>query len=791
MDQKSSNGTGTDKRNWRERLGIGAKEMPKLSDEFKSSPPLQAAAQAPPEPQPAVTLRPAPRPPQPVTKPAPMAPRAQNARPAPPPDVPPPVPRPRPAEPASQDALAEKLRAQRAAAEKLAEQRVQAARERAEAKAVTPDPVLPMPQRTPPAPAPVAASAATARPAPPPPSRPKFSFAEEEPRKDARAPAEPLPPRPALGGSKPPLTPPRPALGAERGTQPPFLRPAAPLGTRTQAPLRADGQPTYRPIDPATGFTAPPRLQPQPANRAYGTEPPTYGTRPPVRRPSSVDPYSRPPEARPYAGDESLDDPRGNPRLTRPPAGRPRTRPPEDDYEEVFEDEPAAPRQRASAKDYQAVYRETEPAYDEDQRRSSGPWLLLLALLAAALVAAVAVWYYNTKMRTVATLPSATETVPVIAAPAVPAKVAPEMPAETPGQAPALKKKQIYDRIVGDQEVSGDQVVPTEEVPVDPALALPQTGEQAAPAESPALIPVPDAAAGQAPATIDETAPLPLPPPPGNDTQGSLDQPGIEKMAADAIAPEQGATAPPGPGTTTATTDAISPLPPPEKTTDGAVVAPEEASEAAAPPPAKKKATPAKQTTTAKKKPAATSTEALGGEPVVLVAPSQPIPPSQSEDTVSAPVSQQGEAQPVKKKKTLFDLFNGDSTDAGATAPAPAEPTAVAPAPAEETQVAALPQTKTPVAPAAPEESASGGAGYLVQLASFRSEAEAQSEFSRLRSSYPDVVGSLPPRISQASIGGSTRYRLGLGPVSSRDKATQVCNSLFSAGERDCLVRSQ
>ena len=24
-----------------------------------------------------------------------------------------------------------------------------------------------------------------------------------------------------------------------------------------------------------------------------------------------------------------------------------------------------------------------------------------------------------------------------------------------------------------------------------------------------------------------------------------------------------------------------------------------------------------------------------------------------------------------------------------------------------------------------------------------------------------------------------------------RDKATQVCNSLFSAGERDCLVRSQ
>jgi cell division protein FtsN len=60
-----------------------------------------------------------------------------------------------------------------------------------------------------------------------------------------------------------------------------------------------------------------------------------------------------------------------------------------------------------------------------------------------------------------------------------------------------------------------------------------------------------------------------------------------------------------------------------------------------------------------------------------------------------------------------------------------------------------------------------------------------------LRSRYPDVVGSLPSRISQTSAGGSTRYRLGIGPLSSRDQATRVCNSLFSAGERDCLVRSQ
>ena len=43
MDQDSSNGAGPDKRNWRERLGIGAKELPKLSDEFRDDPQIAEA----------------------------------------------------------------------------------------------------------------------------------------------------------------------------------------------------------------------------------------------------------------------------------------------------------------------------------------------------------------------------------------------------------------------------------------------------------------------------------------------------------------------------------------------------------------------------------------------------------------------------------------------------------------------------------------------------------------------------------------------------------------------------
>ena len=118
MDQNSSNDT--EKRNWRERLGIGGKELPRISGEFSKPPetiPFEEKAE--------VKLA------QPVAKPAPMAPRLpmkaapQVVRPQqqmPPPGAPPQAP----------DVLAEKLRSQRAAAEKLAEQRVTAAKQRAE-----------------------------------------------------------------------------------------------------------------------------------------------------------------------------------------------------------------------------------------------------------------------------------------------------------------------------------------------------------------------------------------------------------------------------------------------------------------------------------------------------------------------------------------------------------------------------------------------------------------------------------------------------------------------------------
>ena len=783
MDQDSTNGATSDKRNWRERLGIGTRDMPKLSDEFKSQPPAQPAAKsvAPASPRPVT------KPPQAVTRPAPMAPRAVTTRPAPAPvngqqrangghtQVPPSP---------SQQALAEKLRAQRAAAEKLAEQRVQAARERAEAKpapAPATEPSLGLTRSKPPEPRP---AERTAEPSvgTVPPQRPKFSFADDEAgrREAAAEPPPSLTQRPA--GTSSPLLPPRPALGGER-TQPPFLRPAAPLGQQT---MRSEPPMGYRPIDPSTGYSQPPARPPSGTVRPYASDPSVYPGRLPPR-PPSYDPYSRAPEPGPYIQDPYGDDQRVDPRLSRPPVPRGRARAYEPEQEEVFEDE-APPRRRASARDYQSAYREgpEEEHYEDDRRRSSGPWLLLGLLLFAAILIGGGIWYYNTKIKpgTLANQ-TATDSVPVVAAPDQPTKTAPEQPVDAQSGAPAVKKKQIYDRIVGDQEVTGDQVVPTEEVPIqpEPAAAQDQGGSL------PAATNIPQPAAGTAAQPLpDEIAPLPLPPPPGSDTQGSLDQSGIEKMAT-AASSDPPALPPPESAIAGAanTEQASPPSPDAPAVTETPVVT--ETPELVPPvKPAKAKAATVKS---AKKKvtTAAVPSNDASTEPLVLVPPSQDGSPTQGADTAipADSVAQPAPApEPVKKKKTIFDLFKG--TSAEPAQPAQQQVASAEPQPLPEAQQAEpAPQVKLAAKPA----TAPSGSGYYVQLASFRTQGEAQSEYARLQSEHAGIINGVASNISEATVAGSTRYRVGLGPMASREQAAKLCNSLFAAGERDCLVRTQ
>jgi cell division septation protein DedD len=817
MDQNSSNGT--DKRSWRERLGIGAgKDMPRIADEF--SPPAGPPAAARP-----AAVKPAPMAPRPGVKAAPPRGTAAAA---------PPV--------ASGEKLAEKLKAQREAQERLAEQRVQAARQRAEIKLPESNGAKPKftfavdeaEQKAATAPPKAAAPAvpvqAPARPAFTPPPPPAATPAR------AAAPSRVSMPPPVMTPSAP-ITPPRSPLGADRpmmpprgpAQMPPPVVPTRPQSRFSPPPSSTYGStvgygaqtPPYRPIDPSSrgyagaGYQPPPAYTPPPAGGNYGAQPR-------LNMPSATPPGAG-------YGAEGFET-RG--RSMRPPP-RPAVGGYRDEYGEggdVFAETRAT--RRATAGDYSQAYRD-EQGYDEDLPPSRGPWLPLALLLLLGLLAGGGIWwFYQSNITPSNTAGGQSGNTPVVEAPSQPAKVTPD---PAPAQQGQPAKKLIYDRIVGDREVLGGDVIQSEEVPAppgdstnlqqgaDPAAA---TGE-AAPAQP---------ASGQ-----EELVPLPLPPPPGeggaNDQQGSLpggtsnnqamiepaagasqaaepsltgtaksDQEGIISAAkSDAVAnpapaasgaPDPLAEAAPVPGETAASGGG----------TDGTEVISEPD-----PAPVKKKVAEDKPKKPAAKRPAKTAEKNLGSKPVVLVPPAKGAAAAPEQDVASidvggetgnvasggggiydggavvdAPAATAPAPAPVKKKRTIADLFRGDD-GANDAAEAPAQQQSAAPA----KQVQPAPQQKAVQPAPAPQEAPAGGSGYVVQLASFANQSDATKEYGRLKSKHGGALSGLTPIVTQAVVGGSTRYRLAVGVMASREQASAVCSKLFAGGERDCLVRRQ
>lgn len=148
----------------------------------------------------------------------------------------------------------------------------------------------------------------------------------------------------------------------------------------------------------------------------------------------------------------------------------------------------------------------------------------------------------------------------------------------------------------------------------------------------------------------------------------------------------------------------------------------------------------------------------------------------------SAPV-----ADEPRRVRTLSVRGDADGATTPAARQAPARITApvVTTAPATNSPISLSPQP-TRVAAVAPTAVAGT---YVVQVASQRSEADAQASFNHLKSRYPSVLGSRTASYRRADLGDKgIYYRAMIGPFNSQDTAAQFCVSLRSAGGQ-CIVQ--
>lgn len=151
--------------------------------------------------------------------------------------------------------------------------------------------------------------------------------------------------------------------------------------------------------------------------------------------------------------------------------------------------------------------------------------------------------------------------------------------------------------------------------------------------------------------------------------------------------------------------------------------------------------------------------------------------------------------------------IRGDQADAAAVPaarPAPTRPTAAAPVPAVNANgpanapmslspqaAPAAPTTRSVALNTAPQDVAPAtSGGYVVQISSQRSDADARASFKALQGKYPSVLGSRSAVIKKADLGDKgTYYRAMVGPFGSADEALQFRKNLEAAGGPQGIVQ--
>jgi hypothetical protein len=132
-------------------------------------------------------------------------------------------------------------------------------------------------------------------------------------------------------------------------------------------------------------------------------------------------------------------------------------------------------------------------------------------------------------------------------------------------------------------------------------------------------------------------------------------------------------------------------------------------------------------------------------------------------------------------------------------APRQAEARAAAPAPSNaplllNSAAPAAPATRAPtrtasVAGPATAKTTQAAGTYAVQVASQRSEVDAQASFRSLQAKYPNQLSSRQSAIRKVDLGAKgTYYRAMVGPFATANEASTLCSGLKAAGGQ-CLVQ--
>jgi cell division protein FtsN len=103
-----------------------------------------------------------------------------------------------------------------------------------------------------------------------------------------------------------------------------------------------------------------------------------------------------------------------------------------------------------------------------------------------------------------------------------------------------------------------------------------------------------------------------------------------------------------------------------------------------------------------------------------------------------------------------------------------------------QTNMAAL----SPTVGTTATQSAGSGSGYVLQIGSYTSEAEANTSWQSYKQAHPSVAG-FSPDVKAADLGAKgTWYRLRVGPFASIGEANAACAKLKAQGAR-CFPAKQ